>query len=242
MAAPNYSNKHYVIYMKRGVYNEIVNIGKNKWYLKMVGDRMDLTIISRSLRYNQNLSTYYTATFGVDGKGFIAQRISFRNTAWHEYHQVVAVRSVANLSIFDQCEIFGYQDNQYVYSQWQFYTNCKIRGTLDFIFGHASEAFQYCTILVKKGLPTQKNTITAQDRTSSSLASAFSFQFCNISADLDLLPFVCSISTYLGRPRKQYSRVAGMQSYMSDVLSLEGWLEWNSSLYLDTLYYVEYNN
>ncbi|XP_057425876.1 probable pectinesterase/pectinesterase inhibitor 32 [Lotus japonicus] len=139
-------------------------------------------------------------------------------------------------------EIFGYQDNQYSYSQQQFYTNCKIRGSMNFIFGHASAAFQYCIILVKKGLSTQNNTITSQDRTSSSLASAFSFQFCNISADLDLLPFVGSISTYLGRPWKQYSRVGGMQSYMSDVLSLEGWLECNSSLYLDTLYCVEYNN
>jgi len=34
-----------------------------------------------------------------------------------------------------------------------------------------------------------------------------------------------------------------MQSYISDVLSPEGWLEWNNTaVYLDTLYYAEYNN
>ncbi|XP_057432735.1 pectinesterase/pectinesterase inhibitor PPE8B-like [Lotus japonicus] len=241
-AAPDFSSRRYVIYIKRGVYNEIVSIGKNKWNLKMVGDGMDLTVISGSLSYHQNLTTYYTATLGVDGRGFIAQRISFRNTAGPEYHQVVALRSAADLSVFDECEIFGYEDSLYAYSQRQFYRYCYIRGTVDFIFGHASAVFQSCNLLVKKGLPMQKNTITAQDRTSSSLASAFSFQFCKISADLDLLPFVGSISTYLGRPWKQYSRVAFMQSYMSDVVSPEGWLEWSGTLYLDTLYYAEYNN
>lgn len=33
-----------------------------------------------------------------------------------------------------------------------------------------------------------------------------------------------------------------MQSYMSEALSPEGWLEWNGSQILDTLYYAEYTN
>lgn len=33
-----------------------------------------------------------------------------------------------------------------------------------------------------------------------------------------------------------------MQSYMSDVLRPEGWLEWNGDFALDTLYYAEYMN
>ena len=33
-----------------------------------------------------------------------------------------------------------------------------------------------------------------------------------------------------------------MQSYISNVIRPEGWLEWNGNLYLDTLFYAEYMN
>lgn len=33
-----------------------------------------------------------------------------------------------------------------------------------------------------------------------------------------------------------------MQSYISTVLSPEGWLPWDGTSYLDTLYFAEYNN
>lgn len=33
-----------------------------------------------------------------------------------------------------------------------------------------------------------------------------------------------------------------MQSYMSNAIRPEGWLEWNGNVYLDTLYYGEYIN
>ncbi|KAE9604633.1 putative pectinesterase [Lupinus albus] len=33
-----------------------------------------------------------------------------------------------------------------------------------------------------------------------------------------------------------------MQSYLSDMVNPKGWLECNGTNYLDTLYYVEYNN
>jgi pectinesterase len=102
--------------------------------------------------------------------------------------------------------------------------------------------FQSCEILVKKGKPEQKNTITAQGGYQGKMFG-FSFQFCNIFADIDLLPSVSSTSSFLGRPWKQYSRVVFMQSNISDVLSPQGWLEWEGSPeYLDTLYYAEYNN
>lgn len=173
----------------------------------------------------------------------MATDISFRNTAGPERNQSVALRSNSDLSVFFRCGIFGYQDSLYAHSLRQFYRECKISGTVDFIFGHASAVFQNCTILVKKGLDKQQNTITAQGETCPHGSSGFSIQFCNISADHDLLPSVKTTSTYLGRPWKNYSRAVFMQSYISEVLSPKGWLEWEgSSLYLDTLYFGEYKN
>lgn len=51
-----------------------------------------------------------------------------------------------------------------------------------------------------------------------------------------------SSSNYLGRPWKQYSRTVYMQSYIGEFINPVGWLEWNGTSGLDTLYYGEYEN
>ncbi|XP_019417377.1 PREDICTED: pectinesterase/pectinesterase inhibitor PPE8B-like isoform X2 [Lupinus angustifolius] len=241
-AAPEYSMRRFVVFIKKGVYIENVVIDKKKWNLMIIGEGMDETIISGSLSKTVNLTTYKTATFATNGRGFIARDISFKNTAGPEKNQAVALRSDSDLSVFYRCGIFGYQDTLYAHTLRQFYRECKITGTVDFICGNATAVFQNCQILAKKGLQDQKNTITAQSARYPNQSSCFSIQFSNISADYDLLPFTKSIKTYLGRPWKAYSKTVFMQSYISDVLSPEGWLEWNGSIYLDTLYYAEYQN
>ncbi|KAK7355917.1 hypothetical protein VNO80_15181 [Phaseolus coccineus] len=97
--------------------------------------------------------------------GIIARDITFQNTAGPEKPQVVALRSDSDLSVFYRCGIFGYQYSLYTHTMRQFYRECRISGTVDFIFGDATAIFQNCIIEVRKGLPNQKNTITAQGRT-----------------------------------------------------------------------------
>ncbi|CAL0304835.1 unnamed protein product [Lupinus luteus] len=240
--APKYSVKRFVVLVRKGVYNENVVISKTKWNLMMIGEGMDATIITSDLFKTPNVSTYGTATFAVSGRGFIAKDISFKNTAGPEKNQSVALRSDSDLSVFYRCGIFGYQDTLYAHTMRQFYRECNISGTVDFIFGNATVVFQNCQILAKKGKPNQKNTITAQGARYSNHTSCFSFQACHITADNDLIPFLNSTETYLGRPWQPYSKTIFMQNYLSDVVSPKGWLEWNGTKYLDTLYYAEYNN
>ncbi|XP_057433772.1 pectinesterase/pectinesterase inhibitor PPE8B-like [Lotus japonicus] len=244
LAAPDHSLKRFVIYIKRGVYHENVEIKKKKWNLMMIGDGINATVISGNRSFVGGSTTFRSATFAVSGRGFIARDITFQNTAGPENHQAVALRSDSDLSVFYRCGIFGYQDSLYAHTMRQFYRECKISGTVDFIFGDATAVFQHCQILVKKGLPDQKNTITAHGRKDPGEPTGFSIQFSNISADSDLLLSAnhSTTHTYLGRPWKQYSRTILMQSYISDVLRPEGWLEWNGDFALDTLYYAEYMN
>lgn len=179
---------------------------------------------------------------GVKGQGFIARDITFENTAGPQKHQAVAFRSDSDLSVLFRCAIRGYQDTLYAHSLRQFYSDCIITGTVDFIFGDAAAVFQNCTILGRKGLSNQKNTITAQGRKDGDEPTGFSIQFCNISVEPDVLSSLNSTETYLGRPWKLYSRTVIMQSYISGAIKPQGWLEWNGNFALDTLYYGEYMN
>ncbi|KAL1359977.1 pectinesterase/pectinesterase inhibitor PPE8B [Arachis hypogaea] len=242
MAAPNNSNTRFVIYVKRGVYNEYVEINKNKRNIMMIGDGIGATIITGNRNYVDGWTTFRSATFVVVGEGFIARDITFQNTAGPAKKQAVALRTDSDFSVFFRCGIFGYQDTLYVHSMRQFFRECTISGTVDFIFGYGTAVFQKCNILIKKGSPDQKNAITAHGREDPNEPTGFSLQFCNIIADSDLVPFVKMTESFLGRPWKKYSRTVFMQNYISDVISPLGWTPWNGSIGLDTLYYAEYMN
>lgn len=65
-AAPVYSMRRFVIYIKKGLYTETVEITKKKWNIVMIGEGMDDTVISGNLSRTVNLTTYKTATFGKE--------------------------------------------------------------------------------------------------------------------------------------------------------------------------------
>ncbi|ESW06826.1 hypothetical protein PHAVU_010G080000 [Phaseolus vulgaris] len=133
-AAPKSSSGMYVIYVKSGVYNEQVEIkAKN---IMLVGDGIGKTIIIGSKSVGGGITTFRSATVVVLGDGFVAQAITFRNTAGAENHQVVALCSGSDLSVFYKCSFEGYQDTLYVHYDRNFYRECDIYGTIDFIFGN----------------------------------------------------------------------------------------------------------
>uniref|UniRef100_A0A0C9RIW0 Pectinesterase n=1 Tax=Wollemia nobilis TaxID=56998 RepID=A0A0C9RIW0_9CONI len=240
--APNKSNERYVIKVKKGTYEENVEVGKKKLNILLVGEGMEDTIITGSRNVVDNATTFNSATVAAVGMGFMAQDIAFINTAGPHKHQAVALRVGADQSVLYRCKIAGYQDTLYVHSLRQFYRECLVLGTVDFIFGNAAVVLQNCTLLPRKPGASQKNAITAQGRTDPNQNTGISIQGCNISADSDLVPVKSSFPTYLGRPWKNYSRTVYMQSYLDDVINPAGWLEWSGDFALSTLYYGEYMN
>lgn len=178
----------------------------------------------------------------VIGDRFLAKGITVMNTAPAEKHQAVAVRVTSN-SAFYQCHFRSHQDTLYAHSLRQFYRNCTIEGTVDFIFGNAAAIFQNCLIVVRKPLLNQKNMITAQGREDPNQNTGISLQNCAIVASPELsLSDKYKFSTYLGRPWRNYSRTVVMKSYLGDLIHPKGWFQWNKYSTLDTIEYIEYMN
>jgi pectin methylesterase-like acyl-CoA thioesterase len=184
---------------------------------------------------------YYYCAAAV-GNGFIMKDLTVENWAGPEKHQAVALRVGADHAVVYRCNIIGYQDTLYVHSQRQFFRECDIYGTVDFIFGNAAVVLQNCSIWARKPLDNQKNTITAQNRKYPDQNTGISIHASRIVPAADLEPVKSNFSTYLGRPWKLYSRTVYMMSYIDDHINPVGWLEWNDTFALDTLYYGEYNN
>nr|POE45131.1 putative pectinesterase/pectinesterase inhibitor 7 [Quercus suber] len=244
-AAPNNSaltDGYFLIYVTAGVYEEYVYIVKNKRNLMMVGDGINQTIITGNRSYVDNSTTFNSATFAVVATGFVAVNITFRNTAGAIKHQAVAVRNGADLSTFYSCSFEAYQDTLYTHSLRQFYRECDIYGTVDFIFGNAVAVFQNCNIYPRLPMSGQFIAITAQGRTDPNQNTGISIQNCTIRAADELASSKITFQTYLGRPWKNYSRTIYMETFMDSLINPAGWIAWNGDFALSTLYYAEYDN
>ncbi|KAF3433134.1 hypothetical protein FNV43_RR24236 [Rhamnella rubrinervis] len=241
-AAKRSGSGRFIIHAKSGTYEENLDIDKNLKNIMLVGDGMRYTIITGSRSVVGGTTTFNSATVAVTSDKFIASGITFRNTAGPENHQAVALRSGADLSVFYRCGFEGYQDTLYAHSQRQFYKECYVYGTVDFIFGNAAVVLQNCMIFVRRPMQGQQNTVTAQGRTDPNQNTGISIHNSRVMAAADLKPVVGSFKTYLGRPWKEYSRTVFLQSYLDTLVDPAGWLEWNGNFALDTLYYGEYKN
>jgi pectin methylesterase-like acyl-CoA thioesterase len=207
-----------------------------------VGDGKGKTVISGGKSIFDNITTFHTASFAATGAGFIARDITFENWAGPAKHQAVALRIGADHAVIYRCNIIGYQDTLYVHSNRQFFRECDIYGTVDFIFGNAAVVLQNCSIYARKPMDFQKNTITAQNRKDPNQNTGISIHASRVLAASDLQATNGSTQTYLGRPWKLFSRTVYMMSYIGGHVHTRGWLEWNTTFALDTLYYGEYLN
>ncbi|KAK2412330.1 putative pectinesterase/pectinesterase inhibitor [Trifolium repens] len=244
--APNNSYDRIIIYVKEGVYEENVEITSDKTNIVLLGDGSDVTLITGNRSVVDGWTTFRSATLAVSGEGFLARDIAFENKAGPEKHQAVALRVNADLTAFYKCAMYGYQDTLYVHSFRQFYRECDIFGTIDYIFGNAAVVLQACNIVSRKPLPHQFTVITAQARDSPDEDTGISIQNCSILATTDLYDNSNNIKSYLGRPWRVYSRTVYIESYIDVFIDPMGWTKWSheddNDEGLNTLYYGEYAN
>ncbi|EMS53835.1 Putative pectinesterase/pectinesterase inhibitor 22 [Triticum urartu] len=125
--------------------------------------------------------------------------------------------------------------SQYIrtHARPMFYRDCRVSGTVDFVFGNGIAVIQRSTLATLPLAPGQTGSVTAQGRKDPNQNTGFSIHNCVVEA---------KYPTYLGRPWKPFSRVVVMESYLGAGVRARGWLEWAGDAGLATLFYGEYRN
>ncbi|XP_006658993.2 pectinesterase-like [Oryza brachyantha] len=239
---PPKNAQRYTIYVKAGMYKEYVSVGRPATNVAMIGDGADKTIITGNKNFKMNLTTKDTATMEAIGNGFFMRGIRVENTAGPENHQAVALRAQSDQAVFYQCTFDGYQDTLYPHAQRQFFRDCTVTGTIDFIFGNSQVVLQNCLIQPRKPMANQVNIITAQGRREKRSAGGTVLHNCTVEPHPDLEKFTDKVKTYLARPWKEFSRTIFVQNELGALVDPVGWLEWNGNFGLDTLFYAEVDN
>lgn len=174
----------------------------------------------------------------IRGDGFMAEKMGFENWAGLNASAAVAVRNEANKSIFFQCSIQGLQDTLWAVTGRQFYKNCDIYGTVDFIYGNAAAVFQDCMVYARY---REYVTFTAQSREDPTDNTGFTFQRCRFTMSPQDSLRKSEVHATLGRPLRAYSRVAILYSYIDSFVDPKGW-EPMPHQPTDKATYIEFEN
>lgn len=239
--AVNAENLPFLIYVKNGIYKEKVVIPSSKQKLSIVGEDKDKTIITNddfSGKANPNskksIGTSDSYTVLVRANDVTIENVTIQNS-WCEKGQAVSLHVKGNHFLIRNSKILGCQDTLLTDGDgtMQYYENCYIDGTTDFIFGPATAVFKDCTINSKKD-----SYITAAS-TPENQEFGYVFFNCKLTADTNVG------NVFLGRPWRPYAKTVFIKCDLGSHILPEGWNPWKDERFADktkTAFYAEYKN
>lgn len=238
-AVPENNTEPILILLRPGIYKERLVVAKNKPKITLRGEDATKTVLTfdRSARTlnpeGKPYGTSESASTLIQADDFTAENITFANSAGRgkEVGQAVAIRISGDRELFRKCRFTGWQDTLYATGTGrQVFQDCYIEGDVDFIFGHAAARFERCQIHSKG-----QGYITAQARDTADVPGGYLFQDCTLTAAGDVKPG----TVYLGRPWRDYARVAFVRCTLGAHIRPEGWHNWDKPEREKTAHFAE---
>lgn len=237
-AIPMKNNKPITIHIKKGIYKEKLFLDSTKNFIAIIGEEKFNTILTyddhtgKLSPKGDTINTMTSWSFKILADNFTAKNITFQNDAGFTAGQAVAVESDGDKATFINCRILGNQDILLTNGRnsRQYFVNCYLEGTTDFIFGASTVWFEKCKIYSKKN-----SHITAAS-TAPEKKYGYIFNNCILTGDSSLH------NVSLGRPWRPYAAVVYMNSYIGSHIKPEGWSNWNNTESYKTARYAEYKN
>ncbi|MFN3587949.1 MAG: pectinesterase family protein [Spirosomataceae bacterium] len=232
------------IVIKAGVYAEKLVIPSWKPSVHLIGEDRNHVVITgadytglahpdayRDPTGRETFHTYTTHTVLVDAPFVILENLTIQNTAGR-VGQAVALHVEADHFIAKNCSIFGNQDTLFAAREGtrQYYENCTITGTTDFIFGKAIAVFQSCVI------HSLSNSYITAAATPKGQKAGFVFLDCMLTADQAVT------KVYLGRPWRPYAQTVFIRTNMGAHILPEGWDNWRNKANEKTAFYAEFGS
>jgi pectin methylesterase-like acyl-CoA thioesterase len=223
----------YVVFIRQGWYYEKVSIPSSVSDIKFIGEERDSTILDYDDYVGKNgLGTSTCQTLQINSSNVTFQNMTIQDTVTVERAVAVNIGGNVDKVKFLSCNLYGHQDTYYLWNCYRVYhKNCKISGSVDFIFGSGIAVFDSCKLVMNRN----GGVVTAAG-TNSNLKYGIVFRQCTLSSDS--LGFDGSpVSTfYLGRPWQNNPRTVYLQCYEPATLNSDGW----TTMSVSPTLYAEY--
>lgn len=235
-AVPDFrKNTRTTILVRKGVYKEKLIIPACKINIALIGQEGAVLeydgYANRLNRFGEKMSTSGSASCYIYAPDFYAEGITFANTAG-PVGQAVACFVSADRAYFKHCRFLGFQDTLYTYGKGcrQYYENCYIEGTVDFIFGWSTAFFNHCHI------HSIGNGYIAAPSTEQGQKYGYVFYNCRLTAAEGVQ------HVYLARPWRPYGQAVYIRCHMDSHILPEGWNNWGKKENEKTAFFAEYQS
>ncbi|XZF16297.1 pectinesterase family protein [Chitinophagaceae bacterium MMS25-I14] len=237
-AVPANNKTAVIINVRKGIYKEKVHLDAGKNFVTLLGADAATTILTyddhtgRVMANGDTVNTFSSQTFLLAADDFRAEDITIQNDAGMTAGQAVALNVKGDRAIFKHCRFTGFQDVLFTSAEnsRQYYRDCYIEGTTDFIFGPSTAIFDSCEVHSKKN-----SHVTAASTPASHLYG-YVFRNCKLTAD----PGVNKVS--LGRPWRPYANVTYTHCDLGSHIIPAGWDNWKNAANEQTARFSEYKN
>ena len=235
-AVPDFrKNVRTTILVRKGTYKEKIIIPESKINISLIGE--DGTILTnddfanKKNVFGENMGTSGSSGCYIYAPDFYAENITFENSAG-PVGQAVACFVSADRAYFKNCRFLGFQDTLYTYGKQsrQYYEDCYIEGTVDFIFGWSTAVFNRCHIHSKSG-----GYVTAPS-TDQGQKYGYVFYDCRLTADDGVRDVA------LSRPWRPYAQAVFIRCNLGKHISPAGWNNWGNKEAEKTAFYAEYES
>jgi pectinesterase len=226
---PKHNWKRVVIFIKPGIYNEQIQIPPNKPYVSLRGEKAEETKITFNVKIAAGSSDRTACTAFIGGHDVHVENITFENS-FGPGAAAFAVVANADRLVFKNCRFLGWQDTLCAKAGRQYFDNCYIEGSCDFVFGQATAVFENCTLQSKAD-----GYIAAPMRFSAVEPSGLVFIRCKLTGK------IVGDGVFLGRPWRPHGRAIYIESEIGAHIHREGWDNKGNPSNEKTVYFAEYN-
>jgi hypothetical protein len=219
-AVPAGNTKPYIIFVLPGIYNERPTLAADKTNVCMIGVNRDAVIITGDKRSGvDGFSTSTCQTMEILADNFYCENMTIRNTAGLNAGQAVALKVYADKAVFKNIKLTGYQDTHLTAnngSDRQYYLDCEIHGSVDFIFGNGTVFFDESLIYME-----DRSTADVIVAPSTDAANIYGYVFSNCTID----GASSQDGSYnLGRPWQNSPRAVYLNTKMNILPSSGAWI------------------
>ncbi len=238
-----------------GTYRQKVVIPREKKGLRLLGGGRAVVTwddyAGKKGADGTDLGTFRSYTLKVEADDVELDGLTIVNTASDEnvasggrgVGQAVALHVDGDRIAVRNCTIRSYQDTLYTtqsVTKWdakptyarscrQYFENCRIEGSVDFVFGQSTALFENCDLVLRiSGVVTAAATPDGQP-------FGYVFHKCRVSAPN-------AQKSILGRPWREHAQTVFLECEIGDCIKPVGWTTWRPDDGRDkTAYYAEFD-
>jgi pectinesterase len=225
-AVPDNALDAYVIRIAPGTYFGTTTIPSTKQFVTLKGTgalRTDVVLTWNSAT-GRTLETHATS--------FRVENLTIENTAGATAGQALALYADGDKQVYENVLFKGWQDTVAVWQNRQYFHNCEVWGSVDFIYSGSTGVFDNCRIVQIRST----GGVNAAPSTPANVPYGLVFMNCRIAKTSG----VAANSSTLMRPWYPDGATAYLNCVMEDHITPAGWAAWGGRE--NTCRAAEYNS